>query len=365
MKPRVSVIMPVYNGERFIAEAVDSILKQSFDDFELIIVDDASSDRSWSIMSAYAARDPRIRLVRNPANLGEARARNAGLAVAEGDYIAVQDADDISFLDRLAIQVAYLDAHPQAGAVCSPAKRIDAEGRVTSVWNVPREPWRIRALLLLNNPLPHTTGMIRHSLLKQLGGYRPKVASTPGDYNLWWQISRISEIHTLPEPVAYYRSDDKIQGRITVGHSSRQLRGAQAMSLQIAQEIMADRPLDEAAYQRFFLSSRGIRGSLQPEDIRRLRPLWDALAADSTYRQVLGPKLLTSSLKNLLAHPREALALLVVARRQFGLSWAYILKRSIRYWLDTRPLASLSGTITSWGQKAAGSRNAWRAEPGE
>src|SRR5690606_26457619 len=130
MPPKVSVVMPVYNGERFLRQAVDSILQQDFQDFEFIIVDDGSKDHTWNILQDYARHDPRVILLRNDTNNGVLAARNRGLAVAQGEYLAVQDADDISLPQRFRLQVAYLDQHPQVSAIGSPAQRIDEHGRV-------------------------------------------------------------------------------------------------------------------------------------------------------------------------------------------------------------------------------------------
>ena len=113
--PKVSVVMPVYNAEKYLREAIDSILRQTFDDFEFIIVNDCSKDTSWDIMQEYARRDPRVILIYNAQNLGEAGARNVGMAQARGQYIAAMDADDVSMADRLALQVKYLDENPEVG----------------------------------------------------------------------------------------------------------------------------------------------------------------------------------------------------------------------------------------------------------
>jgi len=110
MEPKVSVVMPVYNGAKYLREAVDSVLAQTFSQFELIIVDDGSTDGTMEVLGAYS--DPRIRLIRNDRNLGQAAARNQAFAAARGEFIAIHDADDTSVPDRLAVQVLYFDAHP-------------------------------------------------------------------------------------------------------------------------------------------------------------------------------------------------------------------------------------------------------------
>ena len=115
--PLVSVIIPVYNTERYLAESIESILAQTFTDFELIIVDDGSSDRSPEIIREFERRDERIRVTRFAQNAGEWKARTAGLAAARGEYIAWQDSDDISLPERLERQARFLQANPEIGAV--------------------------------------------------------------------------------------------------------------------------------------------------------------------------------------------------------------------------------------------------------
>jgi len=117
--PAVSVVMCVFNAEAFLHEAMGSIFAQTFRDFELIVVDDASTDRTPEILAGYT--DPRIRVIRNSSNLGVGRARNRGLRLARGKYIAMHDADDASVPDRLAQEVAYLESHPEVGLVGSAA----------------------------------------------------------------------------------------------------------------------------------------------------------------------------------------------------------------------------------------------------
>ena len=115
--PLVSVVMPVFNNERFVAEAIDSILRQTLSDFEFIIVDDGSQDGAAAVIEAYAESDPRIRFLQHTENKGEAAARNTGAARATGKYFTGMDSDDISLPQRLEKQVAYLEAHPEIGAV--------------------------------------------------------------------------------------------------------------------------------------------------------------------------------------------------------------------------------------------------------
>src|SRR5262245_39958720 len=115
--PLVSVVMPAYNGERFVVEAVRSILAQTFRDFELIVVDDGSTDRTAELVAAEQSRDPRVVVHRQPSNQGFRIALNAGCALARGELIARMDADDVSLPERFERQVAFLRAHPEVGVV--------------------------------------------------------------------------------------------------------------------------------------------------------------------------------------------------------------------------------------------------------
>ena len=130
--PRVSVLLPAYNASRYVAGSIESILSQTFQDFELIVVDDGSTDGTLPVLERYA-RDSRVRIVALPTNRGIAGALNAGLAEANGELIARQDADDVSLPDRFARQIAFLDAHPDVVVVGTASERLAPDGTVTAV----------------------------------------------------------------------------------------------------------------------------------------------------------------------------------------------------------------------------------------
>jgi len=129
MKPTVSVLMPVFNGEQFLRPAMNSILNQTFTDFEFIIVDDGSTDHSREILNSYT--DSRVRLICNESNIGLTDSLNRGLEAASGNYIARMDQDDISLPERLAKQVAFMDSHPEVGVCGTWAKDIDQTDSTT------------------------------------------------------------------------------------------------------------------------------------------------------------------------------------------------------------------------------------------
>ena len=166
--PRVSVFIPVYNREHYIPVAVNSMLAQSFTDFELIVVDDGSTDRTLEVLSRYS--DPRLRIARNPSNLGIPATRNHGLELARGEFIALLDSDDHSYPERLARQVAWLDAHPDIVQIGSWCSFMDADGRMLDkVRRQPLDPDEIRAHLLFHCPIINRTVMARTAALKAIG----------------------------------------------------------------------------------------------------------------------------------------------------------------------------------------------------
>ena len=139
MSPQVSVVMPVYNGERYLAEAIASILGQTFADFEFIIVDDGSSDGSPEIVREYAQRDSRILSVFLEKNQGEASARNRGIERASGKYIAAMDSDDISLPDRLRLQLEFLNKNPTIGVLGGNVWVIDQDYKFLGQSKLPQE----------------------------------------------------------------------------------------------------------------------------------------------------------------------------------------------------------------------------------
>lgn len=203
--PQVSVLMPVYNGARYLRAAVDSILSQTLRDFELIAVDDGSTDGSGSLLADYQAQDARLRLLRQPSNQGIVAALNLGLQQARGEFIARMDCDDISHPDRLARQVAFLQAHPQVGMLGTDALFIDPDGRRLARMGHPREDLSIRWTSLLANFFFHPTLMFRRSILVENGLlYRAEFTGAE-DYDLWVRMLPTTRAANLPLPLVRYR----------------------------------------------------------------------------------------------------------------------------------------------------------------
>lgn len=201
--PTVSVIMPAYNGAALIGETIESVLAQSFDDFELIIVDDCSTDATLEVVRRYA--DPRIRTLRAPENGGPVLARNRAFAAARGSYIAGLDQDDLCTPDRFARQVAFLDAHPEVVLVASDCSLL-TEG-VTSPWPGPRTltPPVIDWLLMLQNPLVWSSVMFRADAARRLTPFeRPEVRYAE-DFDLYHRLRAAGEIARIDTPLLVYR----------------------------------------------------------------------------------------------------------------------------------------------------------------
>jgi len=211
MQPQVSVITPAYNTERFLAASLDSALAQSFRDFEIVVVDDGSTDGTGAIAARYAAQHgPRIRIV-HQANLGLCGARNTAIQIARGKYLAMLDADDEWLPQHLADSVAALEKHPQAGFVHANIERIDARGNVLQV---PRRYWRehddvFARLFLREEHVSCPTVVLRRELIEQLGGFDPRFNRLGcEDRDLWLRIAAAHEVVFLPNVHARYRLHD-------------------------------------------------------------------------------------------------------------------------------------------------------------
>ncbi len=208
MVPKVSIIMAVYNGERFLQESIDSILGQSFTDYELIIVDDGSIDRTPHILGTAAAGDGRIVLVRNASNIGLTKSLNKAMAVAQGLYLARQDADDLSFPERLRTQVAYLDDHPSVGLLGTAYTVIDQNGMRLAIHQQPLTDTEIRWQMLFHNAFCHTSVMWRRSVLSSEEPCYEEGYQYSQDYGLWAKLLRQTVAANLDLPLVAYRAHD-------------------------------------------------------------------------------------------------------------------------------------------------------------
>lgn len=192
--PDLSVIMPVYNGEAYLCQAIDSILKQTFRNFEFIIIDDASTDGSEKIIHAY--EDSRIKFVRNTDNQGNYPSRNKGLKMATGKYICVMDADDVAYPHRFDVQYRYLENHPDVLAVGTHYD-FSIQGK-TMKRNLPLSYEDVQIALLSDNHFLHSSLMVRTEAMRKIGGYDEKYVYS-SDYDLLSRLALSGKIENLPD----------------------------------------------------------------------------------------------------------------------------------------------------------------------
>ncbi|WNZ25178.1 glycosyltransferase [Leptolyngbya sp. NK1-12] len=202
--PLVSVLLPVYNAERYLGPAIESILTQTFTDFELLITDDGSSDRSLEILQSYAAQDTRIRLLSRE-NKGLIYTLNEMLEQANGEFLARMDADDIATPDRLALQVQFLRQHPEVVCVGGAFDLIDPQGRTVQWIPMPEHNDEIQQMLLIGRTIiNHPCALMRRSALQQIGGYDPDM-KTVEDLDMLLRLGEIGQLANLPDVVLKYR----------------------------------------------------------------------------------------------------------------------------------------------------------------
>ena len=202
--PIVSVLLPVYNGDRYLSEAIESVLTQSFRDFELLIINDGSTDRSRQILERYAAQDDRIRLIHRE-NRGLIQTLNEMVALAQGEFLARMDADDIALSDRFALQVNFLQQHPEYVCVGGAYDLIDPKGRTVLHLTMPEtNPEIQQAILLGKTIINHPCALIRRSALQQIGGY-DETMQTVEDLDMLLRIGEVGLLANLPNPVLKYR----------------------------------------------------------------------------------------------------------------------------------------------------------------
>jgi glycosyltransferase involved in cell wall biosynthesis len=200
--PRISVLLPVYNGAASLAIAIRSVLDQTFGDFELLVIDDGSTDATAEVVRGFD--DPRIRY-HHHANRGLAATINRGVALARGEYVARQDHDDVSKPERFARQVAFLDAHPNHGLLGTAAEIWSETGPTGRNHDHPTDDVRLRFHLLFDNPFVHSSVMLRRAALLDTGDFATSKDRQPEDYEFWSRLSRRWKVANLPERLLIYR----------------------------------------------------------------------------------------------------------------------------------------------------------------
>ncbi len=206
--PKISVLLPVYNGEKHVLETVESILKQTYENFEFIIINDGSRDGTKEILESLT--DNRLRIVHKQ-NEGLGRTLNLGLQLARGEYIARIDADDVATPDRLAKQVVYLDANPEIAVLGSALRIVYTDGGEEKIRQRPLSPRDVRRQIIKINPIAHPAVMFRREVIQRVGGFDTSFDGSLGkkygmDYNLWVRVLAAGyEMANLPEALMMHR----------------------------------------------------------------------------------------------------------------------------------------------------------------
>lgn len=252
--PRVSVVTSVYNEMPWLPAAIESVLSQTFTDFEFLLVSDGALGECPDVLRAYEARDPRIRVIWKE-NGGQVSGLNRGLAEARGVYVARLDADDLMYPERLAKQVAYLDAHPNVALVGSQVDWAAPTG--TTRWTTPTDPHLARWTLPLENCFMGGGVTFRSEAVRAVGGYDAGFEYAE-DYDLWERLAARYDVVNLPETLAWFNNL-----RVSAGMRNRTQQDAAAVrvSLRGLQRTLSDVQLGEA--ERLFRVVRSGGGGAQ------------------------------------------------------------------------------------------------------
>jgi glycosyltransferase involved in cell wall biosynthesis len=204
--PLVSVVIPAYNAAPFLADAIDSILAQSYPHFEIIVIDDASTDDTWEVAGRYADKDPRVRVYRNAQNLGIAGNRNRGVALAQGAYLAWQDADDISLPSRLEKQVRLLEAHPDV-AIVGGYIELFRGTKTLGVRKYPADDAALRKCIFRYSPIAQPVAMLRLDALRGVGEYDLRYPPAE-DLDMTFRLGQRHRLANVEEVLLRYRESD-------------------------------------------------------------------------------------------------------------------------------------------------------------
>ena len=201
---KVSVLLPVYNGALTLVQAIESILSQDLSEFELLIIDDFSTDNSATVIQQYMEKDPRVKPIFHDVNIGLAKTLNEGLNLAKSDYVARMDQDDESLPNRLSVQLNYLINHPEVTIVGSFVYHMGAKQEFDRLVELPIYVDEIKKTLEKYNCMYHPSVMLRREKILEIGGYRSEFKNAE-DYDLWLRVSRLYPLANIPEPLLRYR----------------------------------------------------------------------------------------------------------------------------------------------------------------
>lgn len=261
-KPGISVLMPAYNCEPYVGAAIESVLAQTWGDFELLIADDRSTDGTWRVLQDYARKDGRIKLFRNERNMGVSKTRNFLIQNASGEYIAWQDSDDISYPHRLEVQRMRLERDPQTAIVGGYLHFMDGNGRPLHVRTYPAADAELRRHIFKYSPVSQPVAMIRRSTLKKAGSFDERLRQAE-DLDLSFRLGRHGTFANIEEPLLYYRFH---QQSLSAGKLKENIRDTLAVRRRAATEYgyrmgAADRIAYAATWAAQYLPSGLIQWS--------------------------------------------------------------------------------------------------------
>lgn len=288
--PKISVILPAYNAEKYIKEAIDSVLLQTYRDFELIILNDCSKDNTEQIIRSY--EDDRIVYLKNQVNMGVAATLNRGLAAATGEYIARMDADDVSLPRRFEMQAAYLDTHPDVAVLGTALERF-GEGIPTQIRRFSQNSAQMKADMLFACGLAHPSVMMRRQVILGLGGYDLEFEGME-DYELWCRVSQEHQVAALDEVLLRYRIHPQ---QVTKNPSEKYIRRMKRLKAMQLEQIGL-RPEGEIAdcFYDFCLGKR----PQEQEQIFRLGRMLEQIAVANEKTGYYNKDILRDNLSSIL-----------------------------------------------------------------
>jgi len=242
---KVTVLMPVFNGEKYLHEAINSILNQTFVDFDFLIIDDGSSDKSLEIIKSY--QDVRISLVKNNNNRGLVYSLNLGLFLAKGEYIARMDCDDISLPERLEKQVEFLNVNPKVGLVGTWVQVINDKNEPQITWHYPTEHFAIQWGIYFHSPFAHPSIMVRKSIILSNNGYSINMVDAE-DYDLWHRLINTTSLANIQTVLLFYRQHSH---NITKTDSQKRMSKAAKVNQLIIEEFLSEKISCSISYNLF------------------------------------------------------------------------------------------------------------------
>lgn len=270
---KVSIVMCAYNSEKYIAESIESILNQTFADFEFIIINDASTDKTEEIIKTYQSKDSRVKLLQNKYKKGISGAANTGLDAAQGEFIARMDSDDISLPTRLEAQIKFLESHPEIGVCGAWVKLIGVDEDI--VWENPTDPDYIKCIMIFYGAISNPVVMFRRNILES--NQLRYMDTAAEDYEMYVRLSRVTKLTNIPKVLLHYRMHQTNFGKV-----NRQIQNESANYIRLNQ-----------------IQELGIVATPQEESIHTNIGFWN-IKQDSNFLKLADlwfKKLITANLK--------------------------------------------------------------------